>query len=160
MACKLRRGEDLRDEQLWGPLSALEATELGVELVVFEHSAGEAQPICGLRPNGGTVPSRRHCLKPMCRPGKSNGRAFGAAPSSILRSGLHTCSSCRSYPLLLRVTGSGISREPHWIAPERNEHREASAAISFARRLDRERRRRIGIAPLLRKELVRGCDRL
>jgi hypothetical protein len=68
MACELRRGEDLRDEQLWGPLAALETTELGVELVVFEHSAGEAQPIRGLRPKDGTVPSRRHCLKPMCRP--------------------------------------------------------------------------------------------
>ena len=68
MACELRRGEDLRDEQLWGPLPALETTELGVELVVFEHSAGETQPIRGLRPKDGTVPSRRHCLKPMCRP--------------------------------------------------------------------------------------------
>jgi hypothetical protein len=68
MACTLCRGEDLRDEQLWGPLPALETTELGAELVVFEHSAGEAQPIRGLRPKDGTVPSRRHCLKPMCRP--------------------------------------------------------------------------------------------
>ena len=57
MACTLCRGEDLRDEQLWGPLPALETTELGVELVVFEHSAGEAQPIRGLRPTNGTVPS-------------------------------------------------------------------------------------------------------
>jgi hypothetical protein len=89
MACELRRGEDLRDEQLWGPLPALETTELGVELVVFEHSAGETQPIRGLRPKDGTVPSRRHGLKPMCRPWKSSGRALGAAPSSILRSGLH-----------------------------------------------------------------------
>jgi hypothetical protein len=67
MACQLRRREDLRDEQLWGPFPALE-TELGVELVVFEHSAGETQPICGLRPKNGTAPRRRHCLKHMCRP--------------------------------------------------------------------------------------------
>src|SRR5229473_6291505 len=91
MACELRRGEDLRDEQLWGPLPAFETTELGVELVVFEHSAGGPQPIRGLQPKDGTVPSRRHCLKHMCRPRKSSGRAIGAAPSSILRSGLHTC---------------------------------------------------------------------
>src|SRR5260370_37299486 len=152
MACELSGGEDLRDEQLWGPLSALETTELGVELVVFEHGAGETQPICGLRPKGGTVASRRHCLKPMCRPRKSHGRAVGAAPSSILRSGLHTCFSCRSYPLLLRATGRGISREPHWIAPERNEQREASADVSVARRLGREWRGCRGIAPLRRKE--------
>ena len=68
MAYTLRRGEDLRDEQLWGPLAALETTELGVELVVFDHSAGETQPIRSLQPKHGTVPSRRHCLKPMCRP--------------------------------------------------------------------------------------------
>jgi hypothetical protein len=68
MACQLRRGEDMRDEQLWGPLPALETAKLGVELVVFEHGAGEAQQIRGLRPKDGTVPSRRHCLKPMCGP--------------------------------------------------------------------------------------------
>src|SRR5438128_7859959 len=102
MASELRRGEDLRDEQLWRPLPALETTELGVELVVFEHGAGETQPIRGLRPKGGTVASRRHCLKHMCRLRKSSGRARRAAPSSILRSALHTCFSCRCYPLLLR----------------------------------------------------------
>src|SRR5258708_29257530 len=110
MTGELCRGEDLRDEQLWGPLPALETTELGVELAVFEHSAGETQPIRGLRPKDGTVPSRRHCLKHMCRPGKSRGRAVGPAPSSILRSGLHACFSCRSYPQLLRKTGRAISR--------------------------------------------------
>ena len=68
MACELRRGEDLRDEQLWGPLPALKTPELGVELVVIEHSASGTQPIRGPRPKDGTVPSRRHCLKPMCRP--------------------------------------------------------------------------------------------
>src|SRR5258708_8245504 len=74
MTGELCRGEDLRDEQLWGPLPALETTELRVELVVFEHSAGETQPIRGLRPTDGTVPSQRHCLKHMCRPRKSSGR--------------------------------------------------------------------------------------
>src|SRR5260370_41209642 len=92
MACELRRGEDLRDEQPWGPfLALLKTAELGMDLVVFEHGAGETQPIHGLRPKDGTMPSRRHCLKHMCRPRKSGRRAFGAAPSSILRSGLHTC---------------------------------------------------------------------
>jgi hypothetical protein len=57
MACELRLGEHLRDEQLWGPIPALETAELGVELVVLEHSAGEAQPIRGLQPKDGTVPS-------------------------------------------------------------------------------------------------------
>src|SRR5260370_26873796 len=161
MAGELRRGEDLRDEQLWGPFPALLKTaELGMELVVFEHGAGETQPRHGLQPKHGTVPSRRHCLKHMCRPWKSSGRALRAAPSSILRSALHTCFFCRTYPPLLRVTGRGISREPHWIAPARNEQRGASADISVARRLDRDRRRCRGLAPLLRKELVRGCDRL
>jgi hypothetical protein len=68
MACTLCRGEHLRDEELWGPLAALETTELGVKFAIFEHSAAETQPIRGLRPKDGTVPSRRHCLKPMCRP--------------------------------------------------------------------------------------------
>jgi hypothetical protein len=68
MACTLYRGEHLRDEQLWGPLPALETTELGVELAIFEHSATETQPIRGLMPKDGTMRSRRHCLKPMCRP--------------------------------------------------------------------------------------------
>jgi hypothetical protein len=131
-----------------------------VELLVFEHSAGETQSIRGLRPKDGTEPSQRHCRKPMCRPWKSGGRALGAAPSSILRSGLDTCFFCRFYPLLLRVTGRGISREPHWIAPERNEQRQASADISVAPRLGGERRRCRGIASLRRKELVRGCDLL
>jgi len=160
VACDLGRGEDLRDKELWGSISALKTTELGVDVVVFEHSARETQPMRGLRPNGGTAPSRRHCLKHMCRPRKSSGRVFGAAPSSILRSGLHTCFFCGSYPLLLRVTGRGISREPHWITPERNEQREPSADISVARRLGRECRRCRGIAPFLRKELVLGCDLL
>src|SRR5258708_22471747 len=74
----------------------------------------------------------------MCRPRQSGGRALCAASPFILRSGLHTCFSCRSYPLLLQATGRGISREPHWIAPERNEQREASGDISVARRLGRE----------------------
>src|SRR5436190_23475126 len=56
MACTLCRGENLRDEQPWGPLPALETTELGVELAIFEHSAGETQPIRGLRPR--TAPCR------------------------------------------------------------------------------------------------------
>jgi hypothetical protein len=58
MACTLRRGEDLCDEQLWQPLLALfETAELGVELPVLHRGAGEAQPIGGLRPKDGTVPS-------------------------------------------------------------------------------------------------------
>ena len=58
MACELRRGEDLRDEQLWQPLPALfETAELGIELPVLHRGAGEAQPIRGLRPKDGTVPS-------------------------------------------------------------------------------------------------------
>ena len=58
MACTLRRGEDLRDEKLRQPLQALfETAELGMELAVLEHSAGEAQTIRGLRPKDGTVPS-------------------------------------------------------------------------------------------------------
>jgi hypothetical protein len=77
-----------------------------------------------------------------------------------LRTLTHTCFFCRSYPLLLGVTGRAISREPHWIAPERNEQRQASADISVARRLGGERRRCKGIAPLRRKELVWGCDLL
>src|SRR5260370_30410268 len=92
----------------------------------------------------------------MCRPRKSRGRAFGAAPSSILRSGLHRCFFCRSYPLLLRVTERAISREPHWIAPERKEQRQASADLLVARRLGGEWRRCSGMASLRRKELVRG----
>jgi hypothetical protein len=68
MACTLYRGEHLRDEQLWGPLPALETTELGVELAILEHSATETQPFRGLLPKDGTMRSRRHCLKPMCRP--------------------------------------------------------------------------------------------
>src|SRR6266436_9964631 len=96
----------------------------------------------------------------MCRPRRSGGRALCAAPPFILRSGLHTRFSCRSYPLLLQATGRGISREPHWIAPERNEQREASGDISVARRLGREWRGCRGIAPLRREELARGRDLL
>src|ERR1700730_2676950 len=44
----------------------------------------------------------------MCRPRQSGGSALCAAPSFILRSGLHTWFFCRSYPLLLRVTGIGM----------------------------------------------------
>jgi hypothetical protein len=68
MACTLCRGEHLRDEELWGPLPAPETTELRVKFAIFEHSAAETQPIRGLRPKDGTVPSRRHCLELMCRP--------------------------------------------------------------------------------------------
>src|ERR1700726_2962297 len=94
----------------------------------------------------------------MCSPRQSGGSALCAAPSFILRSGLHMCFFSPSYPLLLRVTGRGISREPHWIAPERNEQHESSADISVARLLGRECRRCRGIAPLLCKEVVRCCD--
>src|SRR5713101_4751532 len=94
----------------------------------------------------------------MCRPPQSGGRALHAAPPFILRSGLHTCFSCRSYPLLLRVTGSGISREPHWIAPERNEPRAYNPDIRVSSLLDRERGCRRWIAPALHKELARRCD--
>jgi len=58
MACTLRRGEDLCDEQLWQPLPALlETAEFGMEFPVLGHSAGEAHPIRGLRPKDGTVPN-------------------------------------------------------------------------------------------------------
>jgi hypothetical protein len=139
------RGEDLRDEQLWSPFPALlQTAELGMELVVFEHGAGETQPRHGLQPKHGTVLSRRHRLKHMCRPWKSSGRALRAAPSSILRSGLHTCFFCRSYPLLLRVIGRGISREPHWIVPSGTNsakparHLDHSAACSRVAALQRD----------------------
>src|SRR5580704_3408218 len=61
-----------------------ETAELGMELAVLEHSAGEAQTIRGLRPKDGTVPRRRHCPKLMCRPRQSSRRALGAAPALYL----------------------------------------------------------------------------
>jgi hypothetical protein len=95
MACELRRGEDLRNKQLWGPLAALQTAELGVELVVFEHSAGETQPICGLRPKGGTVPSRRHCLK----------QCAGLENPAVAQSARHRPLSCD--PVCTRASPAG-----------------------------------------------------